>query len=1042
MRTWKPIRRSVRWPVMAVLAACATVVPVVVAAPALAHEERDVTEPRRQPFPEVRDSGPAVVVCKPDSRQRIRALPAPLRQRNLALLERCRFEHIQQAVNWIRAEGESGTRILVQPGVYREEPSRDARERLHGAPVDRPELAADCAGVAAATGGGKEPLTYEQQVTCPHLQNLVAVLGDRSPHDGSIACDNNLCDLQIEGTGGRPRDVIVDGKLAGFLNGIRADRAGGFTITNVAAQRFEFNGVYIIETSGATIDDVDGSFNHEYGFLSFVSYVRYENCSGQANGDSAIYPGASPNALEGRGLIPRHRDDMRFATEVRGCRGHHNALGYSGTSGNAVFAHHNEFDHNATGAAMDSLFPGHPGTPQNHTLFEDNLFHENNVNYYARHAQRAGCTGPLDERDYEDGAVCPSVPLPVGTGTVVAGGNYDWFHRNRFYDNWRQGTFQFWVPAELREGTVDPDAHIRDVCGPDGGQLCPPQETSHWNTYSANRLADNAPQSYVQPNGADFGWDLEGQGNCWDQTGSDANTSAAGPVTYSGVDTTVEHGDLPAFPACERRALTYSPAATNALEAGCINYDQAADPDPAGCDWFEPLSVPAGRQPAHPTVERLAGADPVDTAILAAREGYPSDAGTVVLAAADNPSDALVAAPLAHARGGPVLLTGSDNLDPRTAEEIRRLGATTAVLVGNRRTLSPNVVSDLRRLDLGTDDIVRLGGDTSAATAAAVARSLGATDAFVVRTDDGGWRDVLTLGSVAALLERPILLTGRDELPPPTREVLGDGAIEAVDIVGGTTSVSDAVARSLADRLDDVERVGGADPSRVALELARFALQAGADPTELWLASGDGDAGTVAAGSAVAVDEGVTLLVRDGLAGTPAGSWLESRDVLSPGGDATVADILERVRVLGDTSAVSPEVVRELRDRYGARPGDARGDRATGDTRWQGRITGGADGANGSAEVTETLVGSTRLRLQVAGLAPGRDYTATVQAGSCGSDPRPLTFPGDTALRVDATADDAGTAIADDTVFEVADADPGSIGIRDGDRLVACADLG
>ena len=76
--------------------------------------------------PKYRGKGIAIVVCKADSGQRIRALPRKtrreraVRRRNLAYRRHCRFRHIQQAVNAAR----NGTRILVLPGVYKEEPSR------------------------------------------------------------------------------------------------------------------------------------------------------------------------------------------------------------------------------------------------------------------------------------------------------------------------------------------------------------------------------------------------------------------------------------------------------------------------------------------------------------------------------------------------------------------------------------------------------------------------------------------------------------------------------------------------------------------------------------------------------------------------------------------------------------------------------------------------------------------------------------------------------------------------------------------------------
>ena len=57
----------------------------------------------------------------------------------------------------------------------------------------------------------------------------------------------------------------------------------------------------------------------------------------------------------------------------------------------------------------------------------------------------------MEERGYIDGTVCPVVPTPVGTGVLIAGGNFNSTDHNWIYDNWRYGTMQFWVPAPLRD---------------------------------------------------------------------------------------------------------------------------------------------------------------------------------------------------------------------------------------------------------------------------------------------------------------------------------------------------------------------------------------------------------------------------------------------------------------------------------------------------------------------------------------------------------------------------------------------------------------
>ena len=110
---------------------------------AFGHAERpsyypnwDISAHKYDPAPEIgpggappkyRNKGPALVVCKADSKQRIKALPRKtkaqraMRNRNLRYLRNCRFRHIQQAVN---AAPANNGRILVLPGVYKEEPSR------------------------------------------------------------------------------------------------------------------------------------------------------------------------------------------------------------------------------------------------------------------------------------------------------------------------------------------------------------------------------------------------------------------------------------------------------------------------------------------------------------------------------------------------------------------------------------------------------------------------------------------------------------------------------------------------------------------------------------------------------------------------------------------------------------------------------------------------------------------------------------------------------------------------------------------------------
>lgn len=497
---------------------------------AQAHYERPTTFPDGTgQVPTYRTSGHHLVVCKADGAdfaKRIEAFPASLQELNRSLRDECLargYRDLQAAVDHVT---DPGTTIYVLPGVYLEEPSL-ARE---------PE---DCYHLPArSVKAGYQILSYEQQKACPHQQNLVGVFG--------------LDDLQIEGTGASPADVIFDAQFQ-KLNVIRADRADGVYMRNFTAERSTFNSVYVIETDGFVVDGVVGRWNAEYGFLSFASdHGLIKSCEAYGNGDSGVYPGGTSDINRDRGF-----DVTRYAIEVTGCHSHDNLLGYSGTGGDSVWVHDNEFDHNTSGASMDSLFPNHPGLPQNHALFERNLIHGNNSNYYS--AVRDGtCARAYAQRGIEKGVVCPAVGVPVGIGVLVIGGNYNVFRDNWIYDNWKIGIAQTWAPG-LARNDFDWAAQ---------------EDTSHFNRYVNNHMGGD-PSGTPRPNGIDFFWDGQGAGSCWQA----AHPAGSDPIT------------LPTCPDQAPGRLLMDPNKM-VMFGTCSAYDLPSQTIPAGCDWYETPARP------------------------------------------------------------------------------------------------------------------------------------------------------------------------------------------------------------------------------------------------------------------------------------------------------------------------------------------------------------------------------------------------------------------------------------------------------------------
>ncbi|MDV9190551.1 right-handed parallel beta-helix repeat-containing protein [Streptomyces sp. SR27] len=516
--------------VLALTAVLAALAAALLTAPgAQAHEERPVTFPDGSgSVPKLRTGEPDLLVCKTDRTdfaRRVSGFPATLKARNLALFERCArsgYRHLQQAVD---AVDRPGLTIAILPGLYEEEPSL-------------PPPAGACATLKAPNSAlGYQILSYEQQRQCPHNQNLVAILGKK--------------DLQIEGTGASRLDVVIDAKYR-KLNAVRADGTDGVYFRNFTAQRTTFNSLYVLAADGFVIDDVLTRWNDEYGFLTFASdHGLYKNCESYGNGDSGIYPGSASNINNGRGY-----DVPRYSIEITGCRSHHNMVGYSGTAGDSVWVHDNEFDHNMGGASMDSAFPGHPGLPQNHAHFERNLIHDNNSNYYPYVADGT-CAKPPVDRGYEQGVVCPQISMPPGTGIITAGGNWNLYENNWVYGHQRAAFFLNAVPAFIRGESAW------------GKQT----DTSHHNRYADNHLGvDKSGNS--RPNRSDVWWDGQGGGNCWQ---TDAGAATPGALPGCGARRGEVSGNTD--------RLVGEPVKLAQLLV-CADYNVQARRLPAGCDWY------------------------------------------------------------------------------------------------------------------------------------------------------------------------------------------------------------------------------------------------------------------------------------------------------------------------------------------------------------------------------------------------------------------------------------------------------------------------
>lgn len=499
---------------------------------------------------------------------------------NRRLYRSCHYHQIQPAVG----ASHNDDRVVIMPGVYTEPTSRKVAA-----------FPPQCEKYRTESDHGSGAVSYAYQFHCPNAQSLVSVIGRAlgpgqdpptsptgrpDPHGIPNLGACIRCNMQIEGSGVDADDTVLDAGRVASGNGapieakkdvgLKADRADGIVIRNMTVRHAAEHDVYILETDGYRMARMKYFYAGEYGALMFTSdHGLTDTCEAAGNGDSGVYPGGAPDT--GTRRDTRFYPTFRLNQEITHCDSHHNNLGYSGTMGNATHVVDNNFYDNTTGIATDSFFAGgHPGYPQDSSLFERNRIYSNNFNVYAPNSD-----------------VKSAVPVPIGVGILIAGGVDDTVSGNYIYDNWRRGTMLIAVPDAI-SCAPNPD---------EGAPPCTPQGAA--TTSNGNRYFDNVmgrtPDGRQLPNGVDFWWDEfpTNSGNCWFRN-QGANGTTAG-ITSDPPPPPIEGTSVPKFlpEDCSSPSdVGVGDAQKESVLVGCVADFAQGTYDATVCDWFAPPPKP------------------------------------------------------------------------------------------------------------------------------------------------------------------------------------------------------------------------------------------------------------------------------------------------------------------------------------------------------------------------------------------------------------------------------------------------------------------
>lgn len=311
--------------------------------------------------------------------------------------------------------------------------------------------------------------------------------------------------------------------------------------------------------------------------------------------------------------------------------------------------------------------------------------------------------------------------------------------------------------------------------------------------------------------------------------------------------------------------------------------------------FISSIDLPVPPPPPPTEFDRWWGSDRYGTAVAVSQAGFPSGASTVYIATGLNYPDALAAAPLAVKNPGPVLLVKKDLIPSQTIAEIQRLEPSRIVVLGGTAAIANSVANALKSYG----QVERIAGADRYATAADIARAAfsGSVDTVFVAVGTS-FPDALAAAPVAAGEAAPVLLVQPNLIPAATRSALDQLRPATIVVVGGGTSVSDAVVDGLASYASDkVIPIAGSNRYETSALLAAYAHPSGASSVFVVTGTAYPDALTV--GVVAGAKHAPVMLVRP--SGLPASVAAELVD-LDP----------QFVTILGGTAAVNEAVSHSL----------------------------------------------------------------------------------------------------------------------------------
>ncbi|MGB4592316.1 MAG: cell wall-binding repeat-containing protein [Coriobacteriia bacterium] len=661
------------------------------------------------------------------------------------------------------------------------------------------------------------------------------------------------------------RDLAIDGNIAnqtsGYPHGIQFSGTTDSIVTRVNIRNCEKSGVSVydgsdrVSVTNSTFDNNENDVeihSSAYNYCAdniatntqYESWVSYEQVGGPGKAHHNTIVNNTSNGGYCGINIERSHDDLVSGNTVQNTQW-----------GIMVQGRDSTYSYNET--VVDNVLVG----GSNSTMWGITAENPSHSNTIARNSVTNWGGTPLniqsDDSVFESNVIDSPKAVPVKTGNVVV-------RNNTFKNSHEVGV--------LFTGTLN------DVVF-EGNTITGAAEEGVLVLEPVTRLT--FVRNTITGNGTGAPGTLDGIYSLVTWT----NSVFAGNKIYNGAVATQKHPvtipDGAALAAADNdlRGLSASalPAATAGAaiavtapvaEAGTWTCSAAGRPGTwtftASTTQPEPTPEPAPVPDTNINQTPVAGTDRYSTSVAVSQQAYPNGAPVVIIATGSDWPDALGGAALAYAEQGPILLTKKNELPPVVLAEIRRLGATKAVILGGRGVVGQAVENTLRA-EVGT--VERIAGTDRYKTAQSIAKA--AVEA--PGNDYGGtvfiatgrsFADALAASPMSAAKGMPLLLVGPDGVSgiQPTLEVLN---ATNVIVLGGTGAVSKSIEAALVVRygVGNVTRLAGADRYATAATVASYAvLSADLDWNNVAFATGETFPDALAGGVLQGKDGSVLLL--------------------------------------------------------------------------------------------------------------------------------------------------------------------------------------